>query len=101
MLGHTLKLIRLYNDISVNDVAIELNVGPKKIRKIEACTAGISLSTLGNFSKIYKMPMEQILIFNDMKEHLQISDSQMWTDIERFYLTKQDEQQEKRIKLEV
>jgi len=95
MLGHTLKLIRLYNNIDVNAAAIHLNLWPKNLGKIESCKANVSLSTLGRFSKLYQMPISQILILNDMKEHFQISDSVLWEDIERFYITKQDEPEQK------
>ena len=94
MFGHTLKLIRLCNDMSVNAVALQMQIGFRRLNKIENGKTKISLSTLIRFSELYQMPISQILILNDMKEHFKISDSEMWEDIERFYVTKQDEPEE-------
>lgn len=95
MLGHTLKLIRLYNGMGVNAVALQMQMWPRMLKKIESCKKGVSLSTLENFSVLYQMPIYQILLLNDKKEHLQVSDSEVWEDIARFYVTKQDEPEEK------
>lgn len=103
MLGHTLKLIRLYNNISLESAAIQLNLWSKLLRKIESHKTKVSLSTLGSLSELYQMPISQILILNDKKEHLQMSDAEIWGEIQRFYVTKKEEPEEieKRKKLEV
>ena len=90
MLGYTLKLIRLYNNMSANLVATQMQLEPKKLLKIERCKVKLSLSSLAKFSELYQMPISQILILNDMKEHFKLSDAKLWEDIERFYVTKQD-----------
>lgn len=91
MLGYTLKLIRLYNNMSANLVATQTQLEPKYLLKIERCKVKLSLSSLAKFSEFYQMPISQILILNDMKEHFKLSDAKLWKDIERFYVTKQDE----------
>lgn len=91
MLGNVLKLVRLYNEVSVNSAASHLNMLPKQLKKIENGKAKVFFSTLGSCSELYQMPISQILILNDMQEHFKVSDAQTWEDIERFYVCKKDE----------
>jgi len=95
MLGNVLKLVRLYNDVSINSAASHLNMLPKQLKKIESGKAKVFFSTLERVSELYQMPISQILVLNDIQEHFKVSNGQTWEDIERFYVCKQDELTEK------
>lgn len=96
MLGNTLRLIRFANNnISINYVASQMNMTPRFIRRIESGQAKLSLSTLISFSNFYQIPISQILIFNDLKESLKVTDEEALEHIKRYFVCGIDETKDK------
>lgn len=96
MLGNTLRLIRIANnDMSVNYVAGQMKMPSRYIRRIESGQAKLSLSILTSFSDFYQIPISQILIFNDFKERLKVSDEEALEHIKRYCVCGIDEEKGK------
>lgn len=91
MVGNILKLVRTYNDISIDCVALKLNLLPEEIKRIETNRNKIFLSSLEKFSEIYQMPISQILVLSDMQKHFSLDDYKILDDIKRYYVCSHDE----------
>jgi len=91
MLGNTLKLIRISNNMSYSFVAKELNLKISLIKDIEADKTKLSLNTLNMFSDFYQIPVSKILLLNDFQERFLISEDRMIEDIKTYYEIKREQ----------
>lgn len=85
MLGNTLKLIRIANDMSVSFVSRGTQLKISLIESIENGDTKVSLSTLNIFSDFYKIPVSKILLLNDFHERFLVSEERMIEDIKNYY----------------
>jgi len=91
MLGNTLKLIRISNNMSYSFVSKELNLKISLIKDIEADKTKLSLNTLNMFSDFYQIPVSKILLLNDFQERFLISEDRMIEDIKTYYEIKREQ----------
>lgn len=85
MLGSTLKLIRIANELSLNKVSRKLNLRISLIKRIERNETKISLNTLYKFASFYQIPISKILILNDFQEHFNMTNERILEDIKNYY----------------
>ena len=84
MLGNILILVRITNeDMHIEQVSRQMNLNIKTIRSIENGIKKLSLTTLEQFSKIYQIPLSQLLmIYKSMKK---LTDRQILRQINDYY----------------
>ena len=95
MIGNVLKLIRIYNEMSISEVSRKTCLNPNLISKLENGKTKIYLKTLIKLSECYKIPISQILYLNDMKESFFIDNRKLINDIKLFYICKSEEEKPK------
>ena len=65
MLNEALRLIRVFHDMSVTELAAALEVTPSYISMIESGKKEPNLDFIGNFAKIFGLKPSSILFFSE------------------------------------
>ena len=65
MLGEALRLIRVFHDVKLNELAEQLNVSKGYISEIESQKKKQSLDLIEKYSKRFKMSTSAIMLFSE------------------------------------
>jgi len=87
MLGYTLRLIRIANDISIKEVAIKTNISPSFICEIEKNKKKPSLELLNKLSQFYEIPSSKIIELCELAEIKCLSYQKLLIKILEYYLS--------------
>ena len=63
MLYKALRLIRVYHDLSVTELAGQLNLSKSYISELERNQKKVSLDILRKYSEHFKIPMSSLMLF--------------------------------------
>lgn len=77
MIGRTIRLIRVYHDVSVKDMASRLSMSSGSVSDMESGRRQPTLRTLTKYAMIFGMPVSKIMEFDEMLNNIKCSDKML------------------------
>jgi transcriptional regulator with XRE-family HTH domain len=68
MLNDALRLIRVYHDLSQQDVAKKVGLSKSYVSELEAGNKRLTLDVLGKYAHAFDMPISSLMLFAERTE---------------------------------
>ena len=68
MIGHALKVIRQYHNLSQTELAIKLSISTSYLSELESGKKETTLDILQRYSKTFNVPLSSLVVFSETLE---------------------------------
>jgi transcriptional regulator with XRE-family HTH domain len=74
MLNETIRLVRVFHDLSQKDVATRTGLSKSYISDLEAGNKRVTLDTLNKYAEAFDIPTSSLMLFSEQIERGSVSD---------------------------